>query len=76
MSTGQRVTMRQLADQIAELTEQVRQLAMREASAEHYFEAGRACGADSTRAAMLGKAASTARMPKPRPHYLRPVSTG
>lgn len=65
-----------LTAQVAELIEQIRQLAAREVAAEHYFEVGRAAGETSAREAMLGRAAKTARPARLRPVHLQPVQGG
>jgi hypothetical protein len=65
-----------LTAQLAELTEQVRQLAAREVTAEHYFEVGRAAGETSAREAMLGRAAQASRPAAPRARRLSVVSGG
>jgi hypothetical protein len=65
-----------LTAQLAELTEQVRQLAVREASAEVFFAAGRAYGETRARATLLGRAAQTSRPATPRLSHLRVVREG
>lgn len=68
-----------LTDQVAELAEQVRQLAVKEVSAEAFFQAGFATGETRAREAMLGRAAGTSQAPRPRsgrPAHLRAVDGG
>ena len=70
---------RNLAAQVAELTEQVRQLAAKEFSMDHFFEAGVACGQDRARGALLGRAARTSQASRrggPRQAHLRAVDGG
>lgn len=76
VDTGQ---FRALVGQVAELAEQVRQLAVKEVSAEAFFQAGYATGESRTREAMLGRAAGTSQAPRPRsvrPGHLRSVDGG
>ncbi len=65
-----------LTAQLAELTEQVRQLAVKEVYAEGIFQAGVATGETRTREAMLVRAAQTSRPASPRPSHLRAVPGG
>jgi hypothetical protein len=65
-----------LTAQLAELTEQVRQLAVKEFTAEAIFQAGYATGETRTREAMLGRAAQTSRPAAPRARHLSVVSGG
>jgi hypothetical protein len=65
-----------LTEQLAELTEQVRQLAVSEASDEVFFAAGRAYGETRAREALLGRAAQTSRPAGPRLSHLRVVREG
>jgi hypothetical protein len=65
-----------LTAQLAELTEQVRQLATKEFGAEALFQAGYATGETRTREAMLGRAGQTSRPAVPRPSHLRVVREG
>jgi hypothetical protein len=65
-----------LVGQVAELTEQVRQLTARETSREAFFAAGVAHGEDRARGALLGRAGQASQAPRrsgPRPAHLRPV---
>ena len=63
-----------LTDHLAELTEQVRQLAVREAVTDTFWSAGYAAGAEHERAALLGKAHETSTVVKPsRPGHLKSV---
>jgi hypothetical protein len=65
-----------LTAQLAELTEQVRQLAVREATDEAFFAVGRAYGETRAREALLGRAAQTSRPATPRPSHLSVVGGG
>ena len=71
---------RALTDQVTELAEQVRRLAVREATDEACFAAGRAFGETSAREALLGRAAETSRthvrLHGARPSHLRSVDGG
>jgi hypothetical protein len=70
VSTGQ---FQALTAQLAELTEQVRQLAVKEVSADMFFQAGCAHGETRTREAMLGRAAQASRPAARRPSHLSVV---
>jgi hypothetical protein len=65
-----------LTTQLAELTEQVRQLAARDMAADFFFQAGLATGETKAREALLGRAAKTSRPAAPRPSHLRVVREG
>lgn len=67
---------RALTDQVAEMAEQVRQLAVKEFTMDLFFQAGYAAGETHTREAMLGRAAQTSRPAAPRPPHLRVVGGG
>jgi hypothetical protein len=62
-----------LTAQLAELTEQVRELAAKEFSAEAFFQAGYAHGETRTREAMLGRATQASRPAALRPSHLSVV---
>jgi hypothetical protein len=62
-----------LTAHLAELTEQVRQLAAEEFSAEMFFQAGCVQGETRTREAMLGRAAQASRPAARRPSHLSVV---
>ena len=71
---------RALTDQVTELAEQVRRLAVKEAATDAFFQAGYAAGETHTREAMLGRAAETSRthvrLHGARPSHLRAVDGG
>ena len=65
-----------LTAQVAELAEQVRQLAVKEAAADAFFQAGYAAGETRAQEALLGRAARTSRPATPRLSHLRVAREG